>query len=81
MIVIYATKLVGVQKIHVGTNDDGRLEVFVQGSDNHLWHIYQVKAGEDWSDWYDLTTDRNLPVGIISLLLVNQTQDPMLMEA
>ena len=39
---------------HVATNADGRLEVFVQGSDNHLWHIYQVKAGQDWSDWYDL---------------------------
>ena len=50
--------------IDISRNADGRLEVFVQGSDNHLWHIYQVKAGQDWSDWYDLRTHRNLPVGI-----------------
>ena len=29
--------------IAVGTNADGRLEVFVRGTDNALWHKWQVQ--------------------------------------
>jgi hypothetical protein len=32
----------------VATNKDGRLEVFVMGSNNELWHAWQVRAGGAW---------------------------------
>jgi hypothetical protein len=39
----------------IGTNADGRLEVFVQGSDGALWHIWQVDTqGGGWSGWDSL---------------------------
>ncbi|MFA1537600.1 protein kinase domain-containing protein [Actinomadura monticuli] len=33
---------------------DGRIEVFVRGADNHLWHLWQVARDGDWSNWEDL---------------------------
>jgi len=47
----------------VGSAADGRLEVFVRGSDGHLWYRYQTPPRHlssgyqtfgDWSDWEDL---------------------------
>jgi hypothetical protein len=39
----------------VGTNADGRVEVFVRGVDNALWHRWQpVAGGPDWSGWTSL---------------------------
>jgi hypothetical protein len=35
----------------VGTNADGRLEVFVAGIDNALWHLWQTAPSNGWSDW------------------------------
>lgn len=36
----------------VGRNKDGRLEVFVRGTDRALWHIHQMRPGSDaWSKW------------------------------
>lgn len=36
----------------VGINSDGRLEVFVRGSDNALYHKYQTAPGSSsWSNW------------------------------
>ena len=35
----------------VEPNADGRLEVFARGSDNGLYHKWQVSAGGDWSGW------------------------------
>ena len=32
-------------------NQDGRLEVFVRGTDNALWHKWQVAPNSGWSDW------------------------------
>ena len=32
----------------VGVNADGRLEVFITGSDNTLWHIWQVTPNGGW---------------------------------
>jgi len=29
--------------LSVGTNLDGRLEVFVRGNDGAVWHIWQVR--------------------------------------
>jgi hypothetical protein len=40
--------------IVVGTNTDGRLEVFGRASDNSLWHIYQNTGFASWSSWYSL---------------------------
>jgi len=37
-----------------GENADGRLEVFVIGSDNALWHKWQSVAGGTWGGWYSL---------------------------
>jgi len=37
--------------IVAGRNADGRLEVFVRGTDNALWHKYQVTPNGAWSDW------------------------------
>jgi hypothetical protein len=38
------------QRIGVGTNADGRLEVFAF-SNNHLWHSWQTSPSGSWSDW------------------------------
>ena len=35
-------------------NADGRLEVFVKGADNGLWHIWQVAPNNGWSGWSSL---------------------------
>ena len=35
----------------VGSNADGRLEVFAIGADGALWHIWQWRPGGDWSEW------------------------------
>jgi hypothetical protein len=32
----------------VGRNADGRLEVFVVGTDNALWHTWQLSPGGAW---------------------------------
>ncbi|MGZ6868883.1 MAG: hypothetical protein ACXVHI_01005, partial [Frankiaceae bacterium] len=32
-----------------GANADGRLEVFYLGSDNAVWHRWQVRRGGPWS--------------------------------
>jgi C1A family cysteine protease len=38
----------------MGRNQDGRLEVFVRGTDNALWHIWQVAPNGTWSGWSSL---------------------------
>jgi acylphosphatase len=38
----------------VGRNADGRLEVFVQGTDGALWHIWQTAPNNGWSGWESL---------------------------
>ncbi|HEX2295965.1 MAG TPA: matrixin family metalloprotease [Actinomycetota bacterium] len=35
----------------VANNADGRMEVFVRGTDNALWHIWQTAASNGWSGW------------------------------
>jgi hypothetical protein len=42
----------------VGKNRDGRLEAFVVGPDQALWHIAQISPDGPWSDWSKL--DGNL---------------------
>ena len=38
----------------VGRNQDGRLEVFARGTDNGLWHIYELAPNGSWSGWTSL---------------------------
>ena len=38
----------------VGSNEDGRLEIFVQAADNTFWHKWQTAPNNGWSDWQGL---------------------------
>jgi len=38
----------------LGQNGDGRLEVFVRGDDNAVWHIWQTAPNNGWSGWASL---------------------------
>src|SRR4029078_9308841 len=44
--------------VHVATaaNADGRLEAFMVGPDNSLWHMAQVSPGGGWSQSAQLDT-------------------------
>jgi hypothetical protein len=35
----------------VAASADGRLELFVRGNDNQLWHAWQTAVGGPWSEW------------------------------
>jgi hypothetical protein len=35
----------------VALNSARRLELFVAGLDNSLWHMWQTAPGRGWSDW------------------------------
>ncbi|HXZ03262.1 MAG TPA: hypothetical protein VEH81_00435 [Ktedonobacteraceae bacterium] len=37
-----------------GENEDGRVEVFIIGSDNALWHRWQTTPGGIWGGWASL---------------------------
>jgi acylphosphatase len=45
-----------VLSMNVHVNTDGRLEIFMAGSDNALWHIWQVAPNRTWSTWKSLGT-------------------------
>jgi acylphosphatase len=38
----------------VSSNLDGRIEVFAQGTDGALWHIWQKAPNSGWSSWQSL---------------------------
>jgi uncharacterized phage protein gp47/JayE len=58
-----------VDLLAVGTNQDGRLELFARGAkDKALWHIWQTSPSGDWS-WWDSRGGR------IDLLAVSRNQD------
>lgn len=41
--------------LDVGMNQDGRLEVFVIGTDHAVWHRWQSAAGRGpWSGWFSM---------------------------
>jgi hypothetical protein len=42
------------QSIAVGTNSDGRLELFAIFADGALWHQWEWAPNGSWSDWYSL---------------------------
>jgi alpha-beta hydrolase superfamily lysophospholipase len=37
-----------------GLNEDGRIEVFARGTDNHVWHVWQTSPNGGWSGWLAL---------------------------
>jgi C1A family cysteine protease len=41
--------------VTAASNADGRLEVFVRGTDNALWHKWQVAPNSGWSGWASLS--------------------------
>ena len=58
-----------IDLLAVGTNQDGRLEVFARGAtDKALWHIWQTSPSGPWSGWSWLG-------GQIDLLAVGSNQD------
>ena len=58
-----------VDLLAVGTNQDGRLEIFARGTkDKALWHIWQTSPSGGWS-WWDSRGGR------IDLLAVSRNQD------
>jgi baseplate J-like protein len=58
-----------IDLLAVGTNQDGRLEVFARGADKALWHIWQTSPGSSsWSSWSWLG-------GQIDMLAVGSNQD------
>jgi hypothetical protein len=40
--------------VAVGSNADGRMEAFVRGTDNALWHNWQTTPNGGWSGWNTL---------------------------
>jgi alpha/beta hydrolase fold len=38
----------------IGVNEDGRIEVFARGTDNHVWHVWQTSPNGGWSGWQAL---------------------------
>jgi uncharacterized protein YkwD/acylphosphatase len=46
---------------------DGRIEIFIRGSDDHVWHLWQTTPNGDWSDWEDLSAYRPLPGGLLTV--------------
>jgi len=45
-----------VASFAVGMNADGRLEIFISGSDGALWHTWQTTAGGSWNNtWFSLS--------------------------
>lgn len=66
-----------VPPIQVEQNADGRLEVFLLGDDNNVWHIWQVVPNANWIDhWTSLGIPNvSLPSGgFWSSLVRNQDQ-------
>jgi hypothetical protein len=51
--------------ITVGRNASGRMELFVRGTDNALWHRWQTAPNSGWSPWASLggVLTSNIAVG------------------
>jgi hypothetical protein len=48
-----------VDRIALGRNADGRLEVFGINQYWHVIHIWQLAPNSNWGEWYDLPGERN----------------------
>jgi hypothetical protein len=47
-------------RITVGSNEDGRQELFAMGRDDALWHVWQTAPNAGWSNWESLGKPRDL---------------------
>jgi hypothetical protein len=43
-----------VDRLTVGSNADGRLEVFARGADGAVWNNWQTAPNNGWSGWNSL---------------------------
>jgi hypothetical protein len=59
----------------VARNADGRLEVFMIGSDRRLWHIWQTAPGNGWSGWDSLSVPEEGAHGIVGTPAVGSNAD------
>jgi hypothetical protein len=64
----------------VGTNEDGRLEVFIIGEDGALWHSWQLQENiKQWSAWASFGSPPNGPLveqrGTIPKFAVTKDRD------
>ncbi len=57
-----------VPPIQVEQNADGRVEVFLLGSDDNVWHIWQTAQNNGWSGWGNLGRPNSIPIGGSSLV-------------
>ena len=64
--------------IGIGSAADKRLEVFVQGSDGHLWHLFQITPNGDWSSWEDLSVHRPLSINVAGDIGIGSAADERL---
>src|SRR5207245_1388493 len=65
---------VGIRRLCVSRNLDGRQEIFALGDDHGLWQKWQTAPSNGWSEWKSL----GRPLGEISLggsLTVGRNQD------
>ncbi|MGD2087817.1 MAG: hypothetical protein PVH61_16685 [Candidatus Aminicenantes bacterium] len=63
----------GIERLVVGQNQDGRLEVFGIGSDGGLWHNYQTTPNSNsWSGWGNMSKPTGL---LLSTAAVGRNQD------
>jgi hypothetical protein len=60
-----------IERIQVGPNQDGRLQVFAIGSDASVYTIWQQNVGGNWSKWWALGA--NTPA--VASLAASQNQD------
>ena len=58
----------------LGTNRDGRLEVFVEGNNGNLWHRWQTAPNGQWSAWHNLGAPSQSGEGYASIA-VGQNED------
>ena len=57
-----------IDLLTVGSNQDGRMEVFARGGDGAVWHNWQTAPNNGWSGWDTLG-------GWVDMIAVGQNQD------
>ncbi len=56
----------------VGRNADGRLEIFVTGSDGNLYHMWQTAPNNGWSGWGPIAAQLTVPLHGLAQVASNQ---------
>jgi hypothetical protein len=66
---------VGLRSHVVGTNADGRQEIFSIGDDSALWQKWQVAPNNGWSEWKGLGTPPARDTSLTDQFTVGKNQD------